>query len=114
MSYKRVRLHRQPENGRPPLTATALQYDPELGGAPRVIASGQRKIAEQILAEARKHQIPIHTDPALTAALASVNLGEEIPPELYLVVAEILAYIYRVSGQTPKSKSTPTERESKS
>lgn len=109
MGYKRVKLHRPPGNGPPPLTATALQYDPQQGGAPRVIASGQRKIAEQILAEARKHQIPIHTDAALTAALASVNLGEEIPAELYLVVAEILAYIYRVSGQTPSSKSAPKE-----
>ena len=79
--------------------ATALQYDPEKGGAPRVIATGQRKVAEKILAEARKHNIPIHEDPALMAALSSVNLGQEIPIELYLVVAEVLAYIYRVSGK---------------
>ncbi len=64
-----------------------------------MVASGQRKIAEQILAEARKHNIPIHEDPELTAALASVNLGSEIPPELYPVIAEVLAYIYRVTNK---------------
>lgn len=79
--------------------ATALQYDPEKGGAPRIVASGQRKVAEQILAVAKKHNISIYEDSALTAALATVNLGEEIPPELYQVVAQVLAYIYRVTGK---------------
>jgi flagellar biosynthesis protein len=67
-----------------------------------VVATGQRIIAEQILAEARKHNIPIHEDPALTAALASVHFGEEIPVELYQVVAEVLAYIYRVTDKYSK------------
>lgn len=84
------------------MRATALRYDPEQDSAPRVVASGQRKVAEQILSEARKHNIPVHEDPALTAALAAVNLGAEIPAELYLVVAEVLAYVYRVTGKTSK------------
>lgn len=82
--------------------AAALEYNPESDHAPKVLASGQRKIAEQILAEARKHNIPIYEDPTLTAALASVNLGEEIPVELYHVVAEVLAYVYRVTNKHPK------------
>jgi len=82
--------------------ATALQYDPENGGAPRVVASGQRKVAEKIIAEAKKNNITIYEDSALTAALSNVNLGEEIPEELYQVVAEVLAYIYRVTDQVPK------------
>ncbi len=102
MSYKRFTISHPPENGPKPLRATALQYDPELGGAPRVVASGQRKIAEQIIAEARKHNIAIYEDAALTAALASVNLGDEIPEELYVVVAEVLAYVYRVNNRSPK------------
>jgi flagellar biosynthesis protein len=102
MGYNRFRVSRQAKKGTKPLVAAALEYDPEQDRAPRVVASGQRKIAEQILAEARKHNIPIHEDPALTAALASVNLGEEIPPELYHVVAEVLAYICRVTGKTLK------------
>jgi flagellar biosynthesis protein len=99
LAYKRFRITRRNENEAEPLMATALQYDPEKGGAPRVVASGQRKVAEQILAEAKKHNISIYEDSALTAALATVNLGEEIPPELYLVVAQVLAYIYRVTGK---------------
>lgn len=102
MSYKRLKVTRPAETGSQPLRATALQYDQQQGGAPRVVASGQRKVAEKILAEARKHNIPIHEDAALTTALARVNLGAEIPEELYLVVAEVLAYIYRVSGKTSR------------
>jgi flagellar biosynthesis protein len=102
MGYKRFKISQKPESGAKPLMAAALQYDPEKGNAPRVIASGQRKVAEKILAEARKHNITIYEDSALTAALSSVNLGEEIPAELYQVVAEVLAYIYRVTGNYHK------------
>ena len=102
MGYKRFRISQATKDTVMPLTATALQYDPETDHAPRVVAGGQRKIAEQILAEAHKHNIPIHEDPALTAALAGINLGQEIPPELYGVVAEVLAYIYRVTNKYSK------------
>ncbi len=99
MAYKRFRITRRNENEEETLMATDLQYDPEKCGAPRIVASGQRKVAEQILAVAKKHNISIYEDSALTAALATVNLGEEIPPELYQVVAQVLAYIYRVTGK---------------
>ena len=99
MGYKRFRIPRHTKAAEKPVVATALRYDPKQDSAPKVIASGQRKIAEQILAEARKHNIPIYEDPELTAALASVNLGAEIPVELYPVVAEVLAYIYRVTNK---------------
>jgi len=102
VAYRRFKINPATpagEKAEKPLRAAALRYDPGTDGAPRVVASGQRKVAEQILAEARKHHIPIHEDPALATALARVDLGAEIPPELYLVVAEVLAYIYRVSGK---------------
>jgi flagellar biosynthesis protein len=102
MGYKRFRIPPQSKRADKALIATALQYDAGIDNAPKVIASGQRKVAEQILAEARKYNIPIHEDPVLTAALASVNLGEEIPVELYQVVAEVLAYIYRVTSKYSK------------
>ena len=102
MGYKHFRISRQAKTAKKPLMATALQYEAEKDNAPKVIASGQRNIAEQILAEARKHNIPIHEDPDLTMALASVDLGEEIPVELYHVVAEVLAYIYRVTNAYSK------------
>src|SRR5690242_16203472 len=97
MGFKRLKFSQQIRSHSAPLVATALQYDPEKDNAPRVVASGQRKIAEQILAEARKHNIPIHEDYELTAALAGVHLGNEISPELYPVIAEVLAYIYRIA-----------------
>ena len=102
MGYKRFKIPRQAKPAEQPLMAAALHYDAEKDNAPRVIASGQHKLAEQILAEARKHNIPIHEDSALTAALATVNLGEEIPVELYQVVAEVLAYVYRVTNKYSK------------
>ena len=82
--------------------ATALQYNSENDSAPRVVATGQRKVAEQIIAEAKKHNIAIYEDTALTNALSTVNLGEEIPPELYQVVAQVLAYVYRVTNKVQK------------
>jgi flagellar biosynthesis protein len=79
--------------------AIALGYDQAQDAAPRVLAAGQGVIAEQILAAARQNGIPIREDPVLASALAGVDIGSEIPPELYRVVAEVLAYVYRVGGK---------------
>ncbi len=102
MAYKRFKFSMQSTDSKKPLMATALQYDPKTSDAPRVIASGQRKVAEKIIEEAKKHNIAIFEDTALTAALANVNIGEEIPAELYQVVAEVLAYVYRVTNTSPR------------
>jgi flagellar biosynthesis protein len=77
-------------------TATALTYDPGVDQAPRVVASGRGKIAEKIIALAQENGIPIREDPLLADALSKININEVIPPELYAVVAEILAYIFRI------------------
>ncbi len=79
--------------------AVALGYDAEHDPAPRVLATGQGEIAERIITLARENNIPIREDPVLAAALATVDLGTLIPPELYSVVAEVLAYVYRVKGR---------------
>lgn len=92
MSYRR--FFPRSKSKRP--SATALGYDPQQDSAPRVLASGQGVIAEQIIALARSEGIPIREDPLLAAALASVDIHDTIPPELYAVVAEVLAYIYRI------------------
>ncbi len=76
--------------------ATALRYNPTQDDAPRVIASGKGVIAEQIIALAKENGIPIHEDPLLVEALSHVEVDDTIPPELYRVVAEVLAYIYRI------------------
>ncbi|MDR3572529.1 MAG: EscU/YscU/HrcU family type III secretion system export apparatus switch protein [Anaerolineaceae bacterium] len=98
MTYHRLKVANPSEKkSGGPTTAAALAYDPGSDSAPRVVASGQGHIAEQIIALAKANNIPVYDDPGLTAALSTVDLGQEIPPELYLVVAEVLAYIYRVA-----------------
>ena len=94
--YRKLRVYKE-ESSRGPVTATALRYDPGSDSAPRVVATGKGKVAEQILAVAKENDVPIYDDPELAAALSMVNLEEEIPVELYQVVAEVLAYIYRVA-----------------
>ncbi|HHH36266.1 MAG TPA: hypothetical protein ENK48_05490 [Gammaproteobacteria bacterium] len=80
--------------------AVALHYDGE--NAPAVTASGMGALAERILAVAREHGIPLHEDGALVEVLARLEPGEEIPPVLYRVVAEIIAFVYVLEGRFPK------------
>ena len=75
-----------------PRRATALRY--EGTGAPKVTASGQGYIAERIIAVARENGIPIREDRALSEALSALELGEEIPEDLYKAVAEAIAWAY--------------------
>ena len=101
MYFRRLRLKKtgypeDPSQPEGPGRAIALGYDPEQDPAPRVLASGQGVIAEQILAIARDKGVPIREDPILAAALATVELEAVIPPELYALVAEVLAYVYRL------------------
>ncbi len=78
-------------------SAAALRY--ETGDeAPRVVASGHGFIAEKIIAIAKEHGLEIHEDPDLVQVLAELDLGSVIPPEIYEVVAEVLAYVYRVNA----------------
>jgi len=77
--------------------AVALQYERGKDRAPKVTAKGQGKLAQKILALAHEHHIPIHKDKALLEALYRLDLNEEIPEELYQVVAEVLAFIYRMN-----------------
>ena len=80
--------------------AVALGYHPDQDIAPRVVASGQGVVAEKIIAIARQHGIVIREDPVLVEALAGVEIDAVIPMELYALVAEVLAYVYRVEGRS--------------
>ena len=77
--------------------AVALRYDNESSRAPVVIGKGEGLIAERIIALAREHDIPIHADADLVEILSRLKMNEEIPPETYILVAEILAFIYRTN-----------------
>jgi len=85
-----------------PLRAVALKYDGE--NAPTVTASGEGKIAEEIIKVARAHGVPLREDGMLAALLGDLELDEEIPPVLYRVIAEVIAYAYLVSGKVPVNK----------
>lgn len=83
----------------PPRKAVALHYSGKR--APRITASGGGTVAERILEIAREHDVPVHEDPLLTEALSQVPLGAEIPENLYVAVAEVLAFVYQLSGRRP-------------
>ena len=80
--------------------AVALAYS-AADKAPRVVAKGRGLIAEQIIARAREHGVFVHESPELLALLMQVDLDARIPSQLYVAVAELLAWIYRLEhGQT--------------
>ena len=77
--------------------AVALQYDGM--GAPRITAKGQAEIAEKIMELAKEHDVPLYEDSQLAAALAHLDLGEEIPELLYMAIAEVLAFVYDLKNK---------------
>ncbi len=82
----------QPEHRQ---TAVALTYE-EADGAPRIVAKGSGLLAEEIIARAREAGVFVHESPELVALLMQVDLDEHIPPALYIAVAELLAWLYRL------------------
>jgi|GEM_PF-544694 len=77
--------------------AIALRYDRERDRAPVVVARGKGLLAERLIALAKEHHIPIHEDSDLAEILARLDLNAEIPPATYVLVAEILAFVYRAN-----------------
>jgi flagellar biosynthesis protein len=77
--------------------AVALKYLPKADRAPKVTAKGSGLVAEKIVDLAKKHGVPIQEDPTLVQILAQLDFYQEIPPSVYGVVAEILAFIYKMN-----------------
>lgn len=77
--------------------AIALAYN-QTDAAPRVIAKGRGYIADEIIARAKEHGIYVHESRELVALLTQVDVDEHIPPQLYVAVAELLAWIYRLEN----------------
>ena len=77
--------------------AVALHYDKT--GAPRVVAKGKGSIGARIVEVAKAHDIPIEENEVLAGALSHVEIGDEIPAELYKAVAEVLVFVLRLSGR---------------
>ena len=79
--------------------AVALAYAPG-NAAPRVVAKGRGLIAEEIILRAKEHGVFVHESPELVTLLMQVDLDADIPPHLYIAVAELLVWLYRVEERT--------------
>ena len=86
-----------------PRRATALRYT-EGSDAPEVVATGAGEIARRIVAAAEEAGVPVREDPALAEALAKLDLGRAIPPELYVAVAEALVWAYRLDAKASRGR----------
>lgn len=79
-------------------TALALKYQPKSDSAPKVTAKGKGKVAEKIIEIAQKNNIHIHNDPDLVEILSQLDINDEIPSNLYIVAAELLAFVYSLNN----------------
>jgi flagellar biosynthesis protein len=77
--------------------AVALAYS-QTDAAPRVVAKGRGLVAEQIIARAHEHGVYVHESAELVSLLMQVDLDQRIPPQLYLAVAELLAWLYQLEN----------------
>ena len=80
--------------------AIALNYDGS--NTPTVSAEGTGDIAQQIIALAQQHNVPLFENAPLLELLAEIGVGEEIPETLYLCIAQIIAFAYKIQGKTPE------------
>ena len=78
--------------------AVALAYAPG-SAAPKVVAKGRGLIAEEIILRAKEHGVFVHESPELVTLLMQVDLDANIPPHLYIAVAELLVWLYRLEGK---------------
>ncbi len=82
--------------------AVAINYNKEKDIAPKIIAKGKGVLADKIIEIAKKNNIPLYEDPDLIEILSKLDLGQEIPPELYKIIAEVLIYIYKSNNKKNK------------
>jgi flagellar biosynthesis protein len=81
--------------------ATALSYQAG-DSAPRITATGKGYVAERIIAAATEAGVPVRSDPGLAKALSALDLGEQVPEEMYRAVAEALAWAYKLDAEQPR------------
>ena len=77
--------------------AVSMHWDKT--GAPKITAKGRGLLAEEIIELAKQHNVPMREDEALAQLLVTVKLGDEIPHELYVAVAEVIAFAYGLQGK---------------
>ena len=82
-------------------SAVALKYRTDQDPAPKVTAKGEGLVAERIIALAKENQVPIKEDPDLVQILSQVDINREVPFSVYKVVAELLAFVYKMNQKYP-------------
>lgn len=82
---------------------TALQYNPQNNSAPTLVAKGDNALAKEIIGLAQQHGVLIHEDPHLAEILNSLDIGQSVPQEIFIVVAELVAFSYVLQGKFPEN-----------
>ncbi|MFH1683850.1 MAG: EscU/YscU/HrcU family type III secretion system export apparatus switch protein, partial [Candidatus Margulisiibacteriota bacterium] len=83
-------------------TAVAMRYDIDRDKAPLILATGRGAVADEILRIADDNKIPLYEDPELAKLLAKLEMDTEIPPELFVLVAEVLFFVYKLDRMAEK------------
>ncbi|HEY9279306.1 MAG TPA: EscU/YscU/HrcU family type III secretion system export apparatus switch protein [Eoetvoesiella sp.] len=96
-----------PLDSRP--SAVAITYD-KTDSAPRVVAKGYGNLAETIIRTAKENDLYVHQSPELVGLLMQVDLDQHIPPQLYLAIAELLAWLYSLESASGAPAAAPPPR----
>ncbi|NQU16939.1 MAG: EscU/YscU/HrcU family type III secretion system export apparatus switch protein [Candidatus Saganbacteria bacterium] len=91
-----------PQVIKPKRAAIALRYDTDKDKAPLVLATGRGPVADEILRIADENKIPLYEDPELVKLLSKLEIDAEVPPELYVLVAEVLFFVYKLDRMAEK------------
>lgn len=89
----------------PNVEVAALRYDSQEDHAPTLVARGKGHTAARILELAEQHDLPVRRDPTLVSILGALDVGAEIPPDLYGVIAEVLAWAYHTDQAAADRRS---------
>lgn len=99
-----MRLKMNKKSDKERLKAAALRYRRGTDQSPYLAAKGEGKLAERIIAIALEHGVPITEDPDLVTILSKMDPGSEISPELYVIVAELLVFVYRLKQRASEEE----------
>ena len=99
VKHSRFELENKKEGQR---SAIAMRYDIEKDAAPVILAAGRGEFAEDILKVAEEHKIPFFEDKGLADLLLKLDVNTQVPQELYILVAEVLAFIFRLDQMAAK------------
>jgi len=85
------------------LKAAAIKYEKKKGSAPKLVAKGKGEVAQKIISLAKEHNLPIRKDEDLVELLSKVELDKEVPENLYKAVAEVFAFVYKMTNKDSKT-----------